>query len=106
MEAAKKQGPCPSETESALASAPGRQPGPAGRPDFAELGGCPKFSLMAWSAYITPALVVASTVFLWRVPGQRIDDTNRRLDAIERQPGELCGWIVAHLEHHKEYDKA
>ena len=68
---------------------------------------------MAWSAYITLALVVASTVFLWRVLGQRIDDTNRRiddinlrLDAIERKIGELCGWIVANLEHHKEHDKA
>lgn len=48
---------------------------------------------MSLESYLTPAVVVAATVFLWRVLGARIDSLERRFDALNAR-------IDRHLEGH------
>ena len=48
---------------------------------------------MSLESYITPAVVVAATVFLWKVLGARIGSLERRFDALNAR-------IDRHLEGH------
>ena len=55
---------------------------------------------MSLESFLTPAVVVAATAFLWKVLGARIDSLGARIDSLERRFDALNGRIDRHLEGH------
>ena len=55
---------------------------------------------MSLESYVTPAVVVAATAFLWKVLGARIDGLGARIDSVGRRFDALNARIDRHLEGH------
>ena len=55
---------------------------------------------MSLESYLTPAVVVAATAFLWKVLGAKLDNLERRFDSLERRFDALNARIDRHPEGH------
>ena len=52
--------------------------------------------------YLTPAVVVAATVFLWKVLGARIAGLDKRLDDMRQDMRSLGDRMDARIDRHLE----